>query len=62
MEPELFNNFVSRVHSGIECSPRNNTKLCEVVNTLEERDAIQRVLDSLERWTCVNFMKLNKAK
>lgn len=62
MEPELFNNFVSRVYSGIECSPRNNTKLCEVVNTLEERDTIQRDLDSLERWACVNLMKLNKAK
>jgi len=40
----------------------DNTKLCGVVNTLEGREAIQRDLDRLERWACVNLMKFNKAK
>ncbi|KAJ7400650.1 hypothetical protein BTVI_103420 [Pitangus sulphuratus] len=40
----------------------SNTKLCGVINTLEGRDAIQRDLDSLERWAYINFMKFNKVK
>ncbi|KAJ7414292.1 hypothetical protein WISP_84873 [Willisornis vidua] len=45
--------------SGIECTL---SKLCDVADTLEGRDAIQRDLDNPERWTCANLMKFNKVK
>ncbi|GAB0190958.1 mitochondrial enolase superfamily member 1 [Grus japonensis] len=63
--PALFKIFVSDMDNGIECTLSkfaHDTKLCGVVNTLEGRDAIQRVLDRLEKWARANLMKFNKAK
>ncbi|GAB0178171.1 cAMP-dependent protein kinase inhibitor alpha [Grus japonensis] len=63
--PALFNVFVGDTDSRIECTLSkfaDDTKLCGVVDTLGGRDAIQRDLDRLERWACVNCMKFSKAK
>jgi len=61
----MFNIFFSNMDSGIECTLStfaNDTKLCGAVDMLEGQDAIQRDLDRLETWACVNVMKFNKAK
>jgi len=63
--PVLINNFFGYMDSGIECTLSkfaNDTKLCGVTDTLEGREAIQRDLDRLERFSRVNRMKSNKAK
>ncbi|KAJ7400307.1 rna-directed dna polymerase from mobile element jockey-like [Pitangus sulphuratus] len=61
----LFNNFVSKKDSRMECTIRkfaDDTKLCDVVNTLEGSDNIQRDLHRLKRWDDANLTKSNKAK
>lgn len=61
----LFNIFLSDINSGIECTLRKfagDTKLCGAVGMPEERDAIQRDLESLKQWTQVNLMRFNKSR
>jgi len=63
--PMLLNILVGDMDGGIEGTLSkfaDDTKLWGVVNTQEGRDAIQKHLDRLERWACVNFVKFNKAK
>jgi len=58
----LFNIFVSNMDSGTECTLSKFANDTGVVDTLEGRDDIQRDLDRLESWACMNRMKFNKAK
>ena len=60
-----FSIIISDTDSEIECTlsrVADATKLSGVLGMPEGWDAIQRDLDKLERWACVNLMRLNKAK
>ncbi|PKU42345.1 rna-directed dna polymerase from mobile element jockey- hypothetical protein [Limosa lapponica baueri] len=51
--------------SGIECTLTkfaSDTKVCGMADMLEGRDAIQKDLDTLERWACADRMKFNQDK
>jgi len=63
--PVLFNIFINDLDSGIKCTIRkfaNDKRLCSVIDILKGRDAIQRDLNRLERWTCANLMKISKVR
>ncbi|KAK4826195.1 hypothetical protein QYF61_006139 [Mycteria americana] len=63
--PMLFNIFINDLGDGAECiliKFADNTNLEEAADTPEGRAAIQRDLDSLEKWAEWNLTKFSKKK
>ena len=63
--PVLFNIFVGGGGSGMKCTLimfADDNNMSGTADTLEGRDAIQRDLNGLERWTHANLIKFNRAK
>jgi len=59
--PVLFSIFINDT-ARLSAPSASLQKLSGAVNMPEGPDAIQRDLDKLEKWACVNLSRFNKAK
>ena len=61
----LLNVFIGDMDSGVKCTLSkfaDDSKLSDLVDTLEGGHAIQSVLDRLKSWACVNNMRFHETK
>ena len=64
LAPVLLNNFFSDNDSGIKCTLSKfvaDTKQCDVVDTLERQDDIQKDLDRIKQWAQVSLLRFGSA-
>ncbi|KAK4818637.1 hypothetical protein QYF61_016608 [Mycteria americana] len=62
LEPRLFNFLINDLDDGTESNFASDTKLGGVVDTPDSCAAIQRDLNTPEKWANRNLMRLNKGK
>lgn len=65
LSPLLFYIFINDLDAGLEgilSQFANSTKLGRAVDSLEDREALQRGLSKSERWTITNRMKFPNSK
>lgn len=61
----LFNIIINNIDREIECTFSRfagDPKLNGAPDTVEEKDAIQRDLDKLEKWDYGNFLNFKRSK